>query len=39
MQLKHWQARQEKQKKSPQAPKKVRRKQASFQALRQKLKV
>lgn len=38
MQLKHWQARQEKQRKSPSAPKKVRRQQARLQALRQKLK-
>jgi len=37
MQLRHWQARQEKQLKSPLAPKKVKRKKASFKHLRQKL--
>ena len=37
MYLKHWQAQQEKQKKSPAAPKKVRRQKARRAALRRKL--
>lgn len=37
MYLKHWQAQQEKQKKSPAAPQKVRRQKARREALRRKL--
>ncbi|WLT40456.1 hypothetical protein NON20_25345 (plasmid) [Synechocystis sp. B12] len=37
MQLKHWQSQKQEQKKSPGAPKKVRRQKARLQALRKKL--